>query len=62
MFHCSPCVGIRRYTHEFMRQLRFCPAACVRPQRLTLIPGVTDNIPGSAHMQYKKNKQTEGPV
>lgn len=31
-----------------MLQLRYCPVACVRPQDLNLIPGVTDNIPGKA--------------
>ncbi|KAM3871348.1 protein angel homolog 1 [Diretmus argenteus] len=33
------------YNHDFLRQLRFCPAACVRPADLELIPGVTDNTP-----------------
>ncbi|MED6251655.1 hypothetical protein ATANTOWER_000976 [Ataeniobius toweri] len=40
--------GTRKYTHEFMLQLRFCPAACVRPQDLILIPGVTDNRPDTS--------------
>uniref|UniRef100_A0A1A7XP52 Angel homolog 1 n=1 Tax=Iconisemion striatum TaxID=60296 RepID=A0A1A7XP52_9TELE len=35
----------RQYTHEFMLQLRYCPAACVRPQDLILIPGVTNITP-----------------
>ncbi|XP_029316607.1 protein angel homolog 1 isoform X2 [Cottoperca gobio] len=34
-----------QYSHDFMRQLRFCPAACVRPLELETIPGVTDNTP-----------------
>lgn len=38
--------GKRQYSHDFMQQLRFCPAACVRPVDLQLIPGVTDNTPG----------------
>ncbi|XP_055720807.1 protein angel homolog 1 isoform X1 [Salvelinus fontinalis] len=33
------------YNHGFLRRLRFCEAACVRPQNLELIPGVTDNTP-----------------
>ncbi|KAM4724508.1 protein angel homolog 1 [Anableps anableps] len=40
--------GTRRYAHEFMLQLRFCPAACVRPQNLILIPGVTDIRPDTS--------------
>ncbi|KAK5857303.1 hypothetical protein PBY51_010558 [Eleginops maclovinus] len=34
--------GKGQYSHDFMRQLRFCPAACIRPLDLQLIPGVTD--------------------
>ncbi|XP_041827421.1 protein angel homolog 1 [Melanotaenia boesemani] len=37
--------GKCKYSHDFMLQLRYCPAACVRPQDLELIPGVTDNTP-----------------
>ncbi|XP_060939072.1 protein angel homolog 1 [Limanda limanda] len=37
--------GKCRIRHDFMLQLRYCPAACVRPADLTLIPGVTDNTP-----------------
>lgn len=49
--------GSRRYTHEFMLQLRFCPVACVRPQDLILIPGVTDNIPDtSANVQHYEKR------
>uniref|UniRef100_A0A3B4TGL3 Endonuclease/exonuclease/phosphatase domain-containing protein n=1 Tax=Seriola dumerili TaxID=41447 RepID=A0A3B4TGL3_SERDU len=40
-----------QYTHDFMLQLRYCPAACVRPVDLNLIPGVTDNTPGT-HQQH----------
>ncbi|CAB1436239.1 unnamed protein product [Pleuronectes platessa] len=34
--------------HDFMLQLRYCPAACVRPGDLALIPGVTDNTPDAS--------------
>ncbi|XP_053289787.1 protein angel homolog 1 [Pleuronectes platessa] len=34
--------------HDFMLQLRYCPAACVRPVDLALIPGVTDNTPDAS--------------
>ncbi|KAK3563788.1 hypothetical protein QTP86_034517 [Hemibagrus guttatus] len=34
-----------QYNHDFLRQLRYCPAACLRPPDLELIPGVTDNTP-----------------
>ncbi|CAG10641.1 unnamed protein product, partial [Tetraodon nigroviridis] len=37
--------GKRCYSHDFLLQMRFSPAACVRPLGLELIPGVTDNIP-----------------
>ncbi|KAG7510094.1 hypothetical protein JOB18_013089 [Solea senegalensis] len=37
--------GKLHYSHDFMRQLRYCPAACVRPVDLKLIQGVTDNAP-----------------
>lgn len=36
----------RQYSHDSMLQLRYCPAACVRPADLELIPGVTDKTPG----------------
>ncbi|XP_028251795.1 protein angel homolog 1 [Parambassis ranga] len=49
--------GKSRYSHDFMLQLRFCPAACVRPQDLKLIPGVTDITPeaskGSQHFEQR---------
>ncbi|KAM9707511.1 protein angel homolog 1 isoform 1-T1 [Menidia menidia] len=35
--------GKYRYSHDLMLRLRYCPAACVRPKDLELIPGVTDN-------------------
>ncbi|XP_028844782.1 protein angel homolog 1 isoform X2 [Denticeps clupeoides] len=34
-----------RYSHDFLRQLRYCQAACERPCDLELIVGVTDNAP-----------------
>lgn len=37
--------GNRQYSHEFLLQLRFCPAACERPADLEIIPGVTDATP-----------------
>ncbi|GAA6069880.1 protein angel homolog 1 isoform X1 [Tachysurus ichikawai] len=42
-----PTISTRKlqYNHDFLRQLRYCPAACVRPPDLELIPGVTDNTP-----------------
>uniref|UniRef100_A0A8C7Y7K0 Uncharacterized protein n=1 Tax=Oryzias sinensis TaxID=183150 RepID=A0A8C7Y7K0_9TELE len=40
-----------RYSHDFMLQLRFCPAACSRPPDLVLIPGVTDLGPGQTLTQ-----------
>ncbi len=39
-------VDNRQYSAEFLCQLRYCPAACVRPDDLELIPGVTDKTPG----------------
>nr|XP_020485790.1 protein angel homolog 1 [Labrus bergylta] len=44
--------GNRQFSHDFLLQLRFCPAACVRPLDLVLIPGVTDNTPDASR---KKN-------
>uniref|UniRef100_A0A3Q1H4Z8 Endonuclease/exonuclease/phosphatase domain-containing protein n=2 Tax=Anabas testudineus TaxID=64144 RepID=A0A3Q1H4Z8_ANATE len=40
--------GKCQYSHDFMLQLRYCPAACVRSQDLKLIPGVTDNTPDAS--------------
>uniref|UniRef100_UPI003AAEE693 protein angel homolog 1 n=1 Tax=Centroberyx gerrardi TaxID=166262 RepID=UPI003AAEE693 len=39
--------GKLQYTHDFLLQRRFCPAACVRPLDMELIPGVTDITPGA---------------
>ncbi|XP_067312381.1 protein angel homolog 1 [Pseudorasbora parva] len=43
-------VDNRQYSHDLMLQLRFCPAACVRPADLELIPGVTDKTPDPKDM------------
>uniref|UniRef100_A0A8C1RP64 Protein angel homolog 1-like n=1 Tax=Cyprinus carpio TaxID=7962 RepID=A0A8C1RP64_CYPCA len=40
----------RQYSAEFLCQLRYCPAACVRPADLELIPGVTDKTPDPEDM------------
>ncbi|XP_076834010.1 protein angel homolog 1 [Brachyhypopomus gauderio] len=40
-----------QYSHDFLWQLRYCQAACVRPQDLELIPGVTDNTPNPEEKQ-----------
>ncbi|TDG98766.1 hypothetical protein EPR50_G00203720 [Perca flavescens] len=40
--------GKGQYSHEFMLQMRFCPAACVRPLDLEQIPGVTDKTPDAS--------------
>ncbi|XP_056152210.1 protein angel homolog 1 [Lampris incognitus] len=40
--------GKLKYNHDFLLQLQFCPAACVRPLDLELIPGVTDNTPDAS--------------
>lgn len=37
--------GSRRYSHEFLLQLRFCTSSCERPTDLEMIPGVTDATP-----------------
>ncbi|KAG8013656.1 Protein angel-like protein 1 [Nibea albiflora] len=34
-----------QYSRGYLMKLRFCPAACVRPLDLELIPGVTDIVP-----------------
>lgn len=48
--HTTASDGNRQYSHEFMCQLRFCEAACVRPADLELIAGVTDNTPDPGDM------------
>nr|XP_057946834.1 protein angel homolog 1-like [Doryrhamphus excisus] len=37
--------GKLQYSHHFLLRLRFCPASCIRPSDLQVIPGVTDNTP-----------------
>lgn len=49
--------GKGQYSHEFMLQLRFCPAACVRPHDLELIPGVTDDTPDSSRGNQPHEKR-----
>lgn len=56
---CCVCVGKRRYSHDFLLQLRFGPATCVRPLDLELIPGVTDNTPGTM-LEYRNRNITYG--
>ncbi|XP_073683574.1 protein angel homolog 1 [Garra rufa] len=41
----------RQYSAEFLCQLRYRPAACVRPADLELIPGVTDKKPDPDDME-----------
>ncbi|XP_068195808.1 protein angel homolog 1 isoform X2 [Antennarius striatus] len=47
-------LGKYQYSHEFLLQLRFCPATFVRPLDLELIPGVTDNTPDASRETYDK--------
>ncbi|XP_026184756.1 protein angel homolog 1 [Mastacembelus armatus] len=54
--------GKCQYTHAFMLQLRYCPAACVRPQGLMLIPGVTDNTPDPTSRNQPYNKRFSNPI
>ncbi|XP_071375670.1 protein angel homolog 1 [Centroberyx affinis] len=55
MYHiCPSCVGKRQYNHDFLRRLRFCPAACVRPLDMELIPGVTDITPEASRENQPK--------
>ncbi|CAL9686580.1 unnamed protein product [Knipowitschia caucasica] len=44
----KPAAGNRHYSHEFLLQLRFCPAACNRPSDLEMISGVTDATPDAS--------------
>ncbi|XP_070836203.1 protein angel homolog 1 [Chaetodon trifascialis] len=46
-----------QYSHDFLLQLRFCPAACVRPLDLELIHGVTDNTPESSRRNHPYEKR-----
>ncbi|XP_044023821.1 protein angel homolog 1 isoform X2 [Siniperca chuatsi] len=49
--------GKCQFSHDFLLQLRFCPAACVRPLDLELIPGVTDNIPDASRGNQPYDKR-----
>ncbi|XP_034713530.1 protein angel homolog 1 [Etheostoma cragini] len=49
--------GKGQYSHEFMLQHRFCPAACVRPLDLEQIPGVTDNTPDASKGSQSYDKR-----
>ncbi|XP_068436564.1 protein angel homolog 1 isoform X2 [Clinocottus analis] len=49
--------GKYQYRHDFMQQLRFCPAACVRPADLEQIPGVTDNTPDASRGNQSYDKK-----
>nr|XP_020469615.1 protein angel homolog 1-like isoform X1 [Monopterus albus] len=49
--------GKCQYSHDFMLQLHCCPAACVRPQNLVLIPGVTDNTPDASRRNQPYDKR-----
>ncbi|XP_028994214.1 protein angel homolog 1 [Betta splendens] len=54
--------GKCRYSHDFMLQLRYCPAACVRPADLNLIPGVTDNTPDASSGNQPYGQRSSGVV
>nr|XP_015825695.2 protein angel homolog 1 [Nothobranchius furzeri] len=47
----------RQYTREFILQFRYCPAACVRPQDLILIPGVTNINPENSRDDQQQDKR-----
>ncbi|XP_043118264.1 protein angel homolog 1 isoform X2 [Puntigrus tetrazona] len=48
----------RQYSTEFLCQLRYCPAACVRPADLELIPGVTDKTPDPEDMEMFSSRRS----
>ncbi|CAI5696773.1 protein angel homolog 1 isoform X3 [Oreochromis niloticus] len=52
--------GKCQYSHDFMLQLRYCPAACVRPQGLEEIPGVTDITPDASRANHLDDKRNLG--
>lgn len=54
--------GKCQYSHNFMLQLRYCPAACVRPQSLQLIPGVTDHTPDASRANHPDDKRFKHAV
>uniref|UniRef100_UPI0037E6FFF4 protein angel homolog 1 n=1 Tax=Semicossyphus pulcher TaxID=241346 RepID=UPI0037E6FFF4 len=49
--------GKCQLSHDFLLQLRFSPAACVRPLDLELIPGVTDNTPDASRRDQIYDKR-----
>ncbi|XP_034419509.1 protein angel homolog 1 isoform X2 [Cyclopterus lumpus] len=49
--------GKYQYSHDFIQQLRFCPAACVRPADLETIPGVTHNTPDASRVNQSYDKR-----
>ncbi|XP_045919432.1 protein angel homolog 1 isoform X1 [Micropterus dolomieu] len=49
--------GKCQFSHDFLLQLRFCPAACVRPLDLELVPGVTDNTPDASRGNQPYDKR-----
>ncbi|KAM4541820.1 protein angel homolog 1 isoform 1-T1 [Odontesthes bonariensis] len=50
-------LGKCQYSHDLMLRLRYSPAACVRPQDLKLIPGVTDNTPDASREDHHYEKR-----
>ncbi|XP_030574613.1 protein angel homolog 1 [Archocentrus centrarchus] len=54
--------GKCQYSHNFLLQLRYCPAACVRPQGLQLIPGVTDHTPDASRANHPDEKRVKPAV
>ncbi|XP_037603061.1 protein angel homolog 1 [Sebastes umbrosus] len=54
--------GNCQYSHDFMRQLRFCPAACIRPLDLETIPGVTDNTPNVSRGYPPSDRRTRDTI
>ncbi|XP_010877337.2 protein angel homolog 1 isoform X2 [Esox lucius] len=51
----SPKPGNLRYERDFLRGLRFCEAACVKPLDMPLIPGVTDITPNPNEQHPRKS-------
>ncbi|XP_065123472.1 protein angel homolog 1 isoform X2 [Paramisgurnus dabryanus] len=48
---CTTAKEKLQYSHDFLRQLRYCQSSCVRPPDLDFIPGVTDNTPDPEDIQ-----------
>ncbi|KAF7670227.1 hypothetical protein LDENG_00043500 [Lucifuga dentata] len=49
--------GKHQYSRDLLMQLRFCPASCVRPLDLELIPGVTDNTPDASRTNQPNDQR-----